>query len=173
MDVVETTLQHLGGSIDVQTTPGAGTRFVMTIPTSASLVRCLLVDVAGEVYALPERQIAAVAEIARDAVDRAAGQPFYGWGGQAVPLHGLGRLLGLAAPQEDPEHQQAVIASSGTALIGLVVDRVLRFQDLFLKDLHPVLAMIPTVSGASVLGDGRPVLVLDAAALLRAAEPAR
>jgi chemotaxis protein histidine kinase CheA len=51
-------------------------------------------------------------------------------------------------------------------MLGLAVDRVLRFQDLFLKELHPMLAAVPVIAGASVLGDGRPVLVLDARGLV-------
>jgi two-component system, chemotaxis family, sensor kinase CheA len=166
MDVVESTLQRLGGAIDVETTPGHSTRFVLTIPISAALVRCLLVQVENQVFAIPDRQIAAVAEIGQADIDTVGEGRFYGYKNTAVPLHPLGRLLGLSEAEKAERYLPLVIATTGTEHIGLLVDQILRFQDLFLKDLHPMLAMIPVIGGASVLGDGRPVLVLDAYGLV-------
>jgi two-component system, chemotaxis family, sensor kinase CheA len=166
MDVVESTLQRLGGAIDVETTPGHSTRFVLTIPISAALVRCLLVQVENQVFAIPDRQIAAVAEIGQADIDTVGEGRFYGYKNTAVPLHPLGRLLGLSDAEKAERYLPLVIATTGTEHIGLLVDQILRFQDLFLKDLHPMLAMIPVIGGASVLGDGRPVLVLDAYGLV-------
>jgi two-component system chemotaxis sensor kinase CheA len=173
MDVVESTLQRLGGAIDVQTTPGAGTRFILSIPISASLVRSLLVEVEGQIYAIPDRQIAAVAEIGAAEIDAVGEARFYRYKNAAVPLHPLGRLLGVGGARQPRAYQQVVIATTGTVFIGLVVDQIVRFQDLFLKDLHPMLATIPAIGGASVLGDGRPVLVLDAHGLMSFADAAR
>jgi two-component system chemotaxis sensor kinase CheA len=166
MDVVESTLQRLGGAIDVETTPGHSTRFVLTIPISAALVRCLLVQVENQVFAIPDRQIAAVAEIGQADIDTVGEGRFYGYKNTAVALHPLGRLLGLSEAEKAERYLPLVIATTGTEHIGLLVDQILRFQDLFLKDLHPMLAMIPVIGGASVLGDGRPVLVLDAYGLV-------
>jgi two-component system, chemotaxis family, sensor kinase CheA len=166
MDVVDSTLQRLGGAIDVETTPGRGTRFVLTLPISAALVRCLLVQVENQVFAIPDRQIAAVAEIGQADIDTVGEGRFYGYKNTAVPLHPLGRLLGLSEAEKPQRHLPLVIATTGGEHIGLLVDQILRFQDLFLKDLHPMLAMIPVIGGASVLGDGRPVLVLDAYGLV-------
>jgi two-component system chemotaxis sensor kinase CheA len=166
MDVVDSTLQRLGGAIDVETTPGHGTRFVLTIPISAALVRCLLVQVENQVFAIPDRQIAAVAEIGQADIDTVGEGRFFGYKNTAVPLHPLGRLLGLSEAERPQRHLPLVIATTGGEHIGLLVDQILRFQDLFLKDLHPMLAMIPVIGGASVLGDGRPVLVLDAYGLV-------
>lgn len=81
-------------------------------------------------------------------------------------MHPLGRLLGLSEAEKSERYLPLVIATTGAEHIGLLVDQILRFQDLFLKDLHPMLAMIPVIGGASVLGDGRPVLVLDAYGLI-------
>jgi two-component system, chemotaxis family, sensor kinase CheA len=166
MDVVESTLQRLGGAIDVETTPGRGSRFVLTIPISAALVRCLLVQVDNQVFAIPDRQIAVVAEIGEADIDTVGEGRFYGYKNSAVPLHPLGRLLGLGETERRQPYLPLVIATAGAEHIGLLVDQILRFQDLFLKDLHPMLAMIPVIGGASVLGDGRPVLVLDAYGLI-------
>jgi two-component system chemotaxis sensor kinase CheA len=167
MDVVAAALQKLGGSIDVQTTAGLGTLFVLTIPLSASLVRSLLVLVEGHIFAIPDRQIVAVAEIKCDEIEIVGDRRFYAFRATMIPLHALGRLLGIAETQREGTHAQLVVVSTGTEFIGLEVDQILRFQDLFLKNLHPLLATVPAIGGASVLGDGRPVLVLDAPGLAR------
>ncbi len=166
LDVVETTLQRLGGTVEVQSAPGAGTKFILKLPISAALLRTLLVEVGGQVFALPERQVIAVREPAENEIEHAAGQSFILHRGTAVPVRDLARALGFQTGAAAPAAVgHLVIVAAGGRVLGLGVDRVLRFQDLFLKELHPVLAAIPSVAGTSVLGDGRPVLVLDPAPL--------
>ena len=169
MDVVDNTLQRLGGAIEVQTTLGAGTRFVMSIPISASLVRALMVEVGGQTYAIADRQVAAVMELDSAQIEAVGTQRYVGYHDVAVPVHPLARLLGLRDdPAERPARSEVavVIATTGAAWVALEVDRIVRFQDLFLKDLHPVLARLPSIGGAAVLGDGRPVLVVDVQGLV-------
>jgi len=170
LDVVAAALQRLGGTIDLETSPGAGTRFTLKLPVSAALLRALLVEVGDQIFALPERQVVTVLELARDGIEEIAGQEIVIHRGAAVPVHRLAAVLGFDASKARSERTQeftrVAIVSTGTGMLGLSVDRVLRFRDLFLKELHPMLAAVPAIAGASVLGDGRPVLVLDAAGLV-------
>ncbi|HTJ01235.1 MAG TPA: chemotaxis protein CheW, partial [Methylovirgula sp.] len=161
LDVVAATLQRLGGTIDMETWPGAGTRFTLKLPISAALLRALLVEVDRQIFALPERQVVSVLELARDSIEVVSGQPVVLHRGAAVPVHDLGMVLGFNEADAGDEFVHVAIVSAGSQVFGLRVDRVLRFQDLFLKELHPMLAASPLISGASVLGDGRPVLVLE------------
>jgi chemotaxis protein histidine kinase CheA len=87
----------------------------------------------------------------------------------ALPVYRLADLLwqGAADGEATPDFLSIVIISNGRETIGLEVNRVRRRQELFLKDLHPLLAACPTVSGAAVLGDGRIVLLLDADELIQ------
>ncbi|QAY95138.1 hypothetical protein CWB41_04835 [Methylovirgula ligni] len=166
LDVVETTLQRLGGTIEVRTAPGAGTKFILKLPISAALLRTLLVEVGGQVFALPERQVISVRELVASEIEQVTAQSFILHRGTAVPVRDLGGELGFQTGAAAPATTgYLVIVAAGARVIGLAVDRVLRFEDLFLKELHPVLATIPSVAGTSVLGDGRPVLVLDPAPL--------
>jgi two-component system chemotaxis sensor kinase CheA len=166
MDVVATTLQRLGGTWEVDTKLGAGTRFTLKLPVSAALLTALLFKVGDETLALPERQVAAVAEVEPDEIDLRSGVPAIRHQDRAVPLRDLGSLIGFSAsPPRDGEPVRVIIVSTGTRLLALAVDQIEQFQDLFLKELHPMLARLPAVVGASELGDGRPVLVLDAEGL--------
>jgi two-component system chemotaxis sensor kinase CheA len=162
LDVVAATLHRLGGTIDVQSTFGSGTSFSLRLPLSASLLRVLLVEVDGQTFALPERQVANVLEIDRQMVETAGDGQVVLHRGAAVPVHALAAALGFSTTPNDSDLVRLVIVSTGTETIALQVDRILRFQDLFLKELHPILAASPLIGGASVLGDGRPVLVLEA-----------
>jgi two-component system chemotaxis sensor kinase CheA len=158
LDVVADALARAGGTCQVESEPGAWTRFTLYLPISAALLRALLVEAAGEVLALPERHIAAVLEIELAAI----ADDVFVHDGQIRPLRHLGRLLGLSDGDlgRTPLVRVALIALGGREF-GLVVDQFLRFDDLFLKELSPLLATLPGVGGAAVLGDGRPVLVLD------------
>jgi two-component system, chemotaxis family, sensor kinase CheA len=158
LDVVADALARAGGTCEVESEPGAWTRFTLYLPISAALLRALLVEAAGEVLALPERHIAAVLEIEPAAI----ADDVFVHDGQIRPLRHLGRLLGFSdsAIGQAPLVRVALIALNGQEF-GLIVDQFLRFDDLFLKELSPLLATLPGVGGAAVLGDGRPVLVLD------------
>jgi two-component system, chemotaxis family, sensor kinase CheA len=162
LDVVAATLHRLGGTIDVQTIPAAGTKFILKLPLSASLLRALLVDVEGQIFALPERQVMSVLELEKTAIERAGSQDVVLYRGAAVPVHELAAALGFEPREKKSDLVHVVIVSTGTETFGFRVDRVLRFQDLFLKELHPMLAASALIGGASVLGDGRPILVLEA-----------
>jgi two-component system chemotaxis sensor kinase CheA len=176
LDVVGAAVQRLGGSIDVETALGAGTEFILKLPVSAALLRALLVEVGDQIFALPERQVVTVLELATHEIDEIAGQSIVVHQGAAVPVHRLAAVLGFDPIEAQPALTHLAIVSNGTRVLGLLVDRVLRFQDLFLKELHPMLAAVPVIAGASVLGDGRPVLVLDAGGLIglgTASEPSQ
>ncbi len=169
MDVVLTTVQQLGGDIDVETRAGGGATFTLRLPLSAAMQASLLVRVAGQTFGIAERFVSSVLEVAADDMLEASGRRAIRHNGMALPVYRLADLLwqGAADATAAPEFLSIVIISNGRETIGLEVDRVRRRQELFLKDLHPLLAACPTVSGAAVLGDGRIVLLLDADELIQ------
>jgi chemotaxis protein histidine kinase CheA len=163
MDVVLTTVQQLGGDIDIETELGAGTTFTLRLPLSAAMQATLLVRINGQSFGIAERFVASVLEVPNDEMLETAGQAMIRHKGTALPVYRLADLLwhGAAAAPADQAFRSIVVISNGRETIGLEVDRVRRRLELFLKDLHPLLAACPTVSGAAVLGDGRIVLLLD------------
>jgi chemotaxis protein histidine kinase CheA len=163
MDVVLTTVRRLNGNITIRSERGKGTTFTLTLPVSAALQNALIVRVADQSLAIPERHVAAVIEVARDAVRQVGAGRSIVYRQAVLPLYDLGMLLGMS---EKPANrgqsiQPVIVVSSGRNLIGLQVAAVEQRQELFLKDLHPLLAQFPGIGGASVLGDGSVVLVLD------------
>jgi chemotaxis protein histidine kinase CheA len=169
MDVVLTTVQQLGGDIDVATRAGGGATFTLRLPLSAAMQASLLVRVAGQTFGIAERFVSSVLEVAAGDMLEASGRRAIRHNGMALPVYRLADLLwqGAVDATPPPEFHSIVIISNGRETIGLEVDRVRRRQELFLKDLHPLLAACPTVSGAAVLGDGRIVLLLDADELIQ------
>lgn len=169
MDVVLNTVQQLGGDIDVETKAGGGATFTLRLPLSAAMQASLLVRVSGQTFGIAERFVSSVLEVAAEDMLESSGQKAIRHNGMALPVYRLADLLwqGAGEAGPTPEFLNIVIISNGRETIGLEVDRVRRRQELFLKDLHPLLAACPTVSGAAVLGDGRIVLLLDADELIQ------
>jgi chemotaxis protein histidine kinase CheA len=168
MDVVLTTVQQLGGDIDIETRAGQGATFTLRLPISAALQASLLVRVDRQTFGIAERFVASVLEIpAQDYLDL-NGQPAIAFKGTVLPVYPLADLLWHdGAERRKRRYRSVVVITNGRETIGVEVDRVRRRQELFLKDLHPLLAACPTVSGAAVLADGRVVLLLDADALIQ------
>ncbi|HKS88200.1 MAG TPA: chemotaxis protein CheW, partial [Stellaceae bacterium] len=168
MDVVLATVRRLNGDIQIRSERGRGVEFTLVLPVSAVLQNALIVRAGGQSLAIPERHILAVAEVERAEI-RLIGDSRSVLHRQAMlPLYDLGELLGLTgevAPAERAS-EPVVVATNGRQMIGLEVDAIERRQELFLKDLDPRLARFPGIGGASVLGDGRVVLVLDGEQLI-------
>jgi two-component system chemotaxis sensor kinase CheA len=161
LDVVATTVGRIGGVIDIETIPGKGTCFTMRVPASASLQDVMLMR-AGELVALPERRIAAV--IALETVEQIGSNRVVWYRGEPVPLHDLADLLGFATSDRPPE--AAVLVGDGEKFVALAVQQLPERREVFLKELHPILAGMPVVAGATLLSDGNAVLILDLEDLL-------
>ncbi|HEU0217755.1 MAG TPA: chemotaxis protein CheW [Stellaceae bacterium] len=163
MDVVLTTVRRLGGDIAIRSERGKGTVFTLTLPVSAALQNALIVRVADQSLAIPERNVAAVTEVEPSAIRRIGAERSILYRQAALPLYDLGVLLGMAeqANGKPPAARPVIVASNGRHLVGLEVAAIEHRQELLLRDLHPLLAQFPGIGGASVLGDGRVVLVLD------------
>jgi chemotaxis protein histidine kinase CheA len=174
MDVVRNNVMRLGGSVHILSELGKGSTFSMEMPLSAAVQDVMLVSVAGQTMALPGRYVVEVIEIASDEVQTIKDRQAVLLRGSFLPLVELSSLLGFGdADAPEGKSLTAVVISNGQQMVGIVVDQMVGRRELFIKDIHPRLAQLPGVGGASILGDGRVVLILDGESLLRLAENAR
>ncbi len=169
MDVVMTNVMRMGGTIAVASEPGRGTTFTLRMPLSVAIQEVLMVDASGHALALPGRYVSEIIEIAADDLRVVDGEEGVLLRGTVIPLHGLAALLGYLAPAVEQSCRIAVVLTNGSRTIALEVNKVMRRQELFIKDIHESVAALPGVGGASILGNGRVVLILDGEDLLRMA----
>ena len=170
MDVVKSKVARVGGRVSITSQPGAGTTVSVRVPATISIARVLLVRVSGETFGLP---LGAVEQIVRpkpNAIRSIGGDRIFTLEGRAYPLRALAELLGL--PQSDtlPSTQPLLIANCAGRRIALAVDEIVNSRDAVVKTLGSHLRRVPSVWGATLLGDGTVVLILSAADLAGAAE---
>jgi two-component system, chemotaxis family, sensor kinase CheA len=157
MDVVVNRVRALGGAIDMQTVHGAGTTFSMRLPVTLALVQALRVRLGGEDYAVPLTHVAEVVDFADVARDRRGGETVRVRGSD-VALVRLCPLLGIAGGGQ--EHT-ALVTEVGGRRAALAVDELVGREQILVKSFDAVTGMLPYFSGATILADGRPILVLD------------
>jgi two-component system chemotaxis sensor kinase CheA len=166
MDAVKRTVEALGGAVEVESTPGLGTRWTLRLPLTVAVQPVLLVGVAGEVLGVPIAKVLGAAQVDVSRLDRAQGTPVLAYDGQLVPVHDLGALLGFA---EAPAGMRSVVVAEGDGgRVGLAVDALLGQQEAVLKPLARPLDRVAGLSAVTVLGSGRPVFILDVQRLLAA-----
>jgi chemotaxis protein histidine kinase CheA len=175
LDVVMTNVMRLGGAITIHSEPGRGTDFHLQMPLSAAVQEVLMVEAAGQTLALPGRYVSEVLTLETDEVQSLRGERAILLRGTFLPLHSLPRLLGFQNQLQQATHKPLclVVLTNGRQMIGIEVDRVIRRQELFTKDIQAAVAALPGVGGASILGNGRVVLILDGEELLKLAKTGR
>lgn len=168
MDVVLTTLRRLGGAIDIDSEEGEGTRFYLSFPVSAALQRIIVVSDGERDLGLPERAIIEVIEVDRKQLqtvgERAGIQHRDGF----LTVRAIETMLGWETPPPavDMKAFPVVIIGTPQRRIGVAVHRVKRRQEVFMKELHPALNSVDVLAGATVMGEGQPLLVLDPETLI-------
>ena len=173
LDVVANSIRALGGSIEVASEPGKGTKFTLSLPLTLAVLRSLLVAVDGERYAVPLGDVAesTAGDERSNSRDRRAWNDVLARTGDSGVRCRLRCWVGgrLARPG-----RYCVVVRSGAKRRGMLVDGLLGHQDVVVKALDPALGRPPTISGATILGDGRVACILDTArfAELRTTEAA-
>jgi two-component system sensor histidine kinase and response regulator WspE len=166
LDVVQDTARKVGGSVHVTTRLGAGTAFHLQLPLTLSVLRAVLVDVAGEPYAFPHNRIDRLLRVPHSDVRSLEHRQFVTVDGQNIGLVLAAQLFDI--PGEPPsEDLSVVLLGDASGQYGLVVDSFRGEQDLVVRPLDPRLGKVPDISAASTLDDGTPVLIADVEDLIR------
>jgi two-component system sensor histidine kinase and response regulator WspE len=167
LDVVQDTIRKVGGSVRITTQQGRGTTFNLQLPLTLSVIRAVVVDVAGEPYAFPHTRIDRIVRVSRGTVRAIEHRQFATIDGQHVGLVVAAQLLDLPVTQPRGEELGVVLLSDTTGTYGLVVDSFRGEQDLVVRPLDPRLGRVPNLSTAAILDDGSPVLIVDTEDLVR------
>ncbi|MBI3968016.1 MAG: chemotaxis protein CheA [Chloroflexi bacterium] len=161
LDVVRKRLEAIGGRVEVESTPGRGTRFTLSLPLTLAIVTALLVAIADDVYAVPTAGITSTIEIESDFIEEEDGVAYYWWFADRVRVVCLASLFQGQARARRPERAPAILVNAGGELVALVVDRLINSEQIVVKQLPGLLRGLSGVAGATIVGDGRVVLILD------------
>ena len=168
MDVVRRNIKALGGSVEISSSPGAGTKMTVRLPLTLAIMDGMSVGIGEDIYILP---LGAVVESMR--ADPLALRPVAGQGrvfevrGEYLPVLRLADAFPTCGPAAGPEPEMAVIVETDGVKTTLLVDRLIAQHQVVVKSLEANLGALPRVSGATIMGDGRVALILDVAALVR------
>jgi chemosensory pili system protein ChpA (sensor histidine kinase/response regulator) len=171
MDVVATEVKKLGGGLFIESTPGRGARFTIRLPFTLAITQSLIVRVHDEFYALPVATVEGVARLPRSEIERhlAEEQATFDYGGQTYRFQHLGVFVG-SGPSILPETDTplpVILVRAGEHSTALVTDELVGSREIVVKSVGPQVASVRGISGATILGDGRIVIILDMGALVR------
>src|SRR5881296_1574458 len=165
IDVAVTRLRALGGSLEIRSQPGKGTTFVLRLPVTLAIVRALIASVGRERYALPLTYVAETVELGAAPTTIVEGREAIVLRDRVVPLVYLRQLLGVAG-DAPPPRRPIIVLEMGERRSGVVVDEMLGQQEIVVKGFDAPQGTLPVFSGATIMGDGVPALILDAGGLV-------
>ena len=168
MDVVKRNIAALGGSVELHSEAGRGSRTVIRLPLTLAILDGMSVAVGPEIFVLPLSSVVESLQPAAAQVKRVAGSAsLLRVRDEYVPMLGLGRLFGLRPDIDDPTRSVLVVVESEGRKLALQVDALVGQQQVVIKSLEDHFRRVPCISGATILGDGRVALILDVADLVR------
>jgi chemosensory pili system protein ChpA (sensor histidine kinase/response regulator) len=171
MDVVNSEVKNLNGSLTIESEFGKSTTFTVRLPMTLTVSRALLVYAGEDMYAVPLLSIEGIVRATDADISEllAQEQPTYRWLGQDYDVLHLAATLGVAGAKEVGEgHRSVLLAHSGEHRVALVVDGLIGSREIVVKPIGRQLGSLRALSGATILGDGRVALILELPALIRA-----
>lgn len=172
LSIVREKIEQLGGTVAIESEPGAGTTFRLSIPTTLTRFRGVLVRVQERSFVVPSVYVEQVLRVKRSSIRTVQGAETIDWRGVPVALFDLGEILNVPrwAEGTPPENQPVLILASQRQRLAVAVDEVLQEQDVVMKPVGKQLSRVPFVAGATILGTGKLAPVLNGSDLLSVAE---
>ena len=171
LDVVQSRIEALHGSVDVSFQSGTGTRFELTAPLTLTTIRCVLVVAAHQTLAVPTASVRHIVRFDSTNVGRVGGREMLLMGERPVPIGSLAQALGWqpSSPPSEGGKMLAVVVAVGDGEVALAVDQVLAEQEVLVKNLGARIRRVKHLSGATLLASGNVALVLNVPNLVRTA----
>lgn len=166
MDVVKEKINSLNGTIELESVIGKGSTFRITLPLTLSIIQSLLVEAGGETFAIPQSIIEKVEEFDESSINHIHQAEVYAYNGSYIPVVYLSEALGFES--ELDEEPYVVIANDRNRFYALVIDGLVEQREIVIKDLGKELADIKEYLGATILGNGEVILILDLSTIFNA-----
>jgi two-component system chemotaxis sensor kinase CheA len=166
MTIVKSTVSGLAGTIAMDTRPGKGTRFTIRLPLTLAIMESLIVYVNDQPFAVPRSMIQEVLRVESHTVTTVEDNEVIPWRGGFLPIVRLHRMFRMKGEPRTAFH--VFIVDADSSAVGIAVDRVARQREIVARPIEDPLVRVPGIAGATELGDGRPVLILDVAAIVDA-----
>ena len=170
LDAVHEVVKAVRGTVRIHNEPGRGTRFMLQLPLTLSVIRSLLVDVGGEAYAFPLAYVRRTLELARPEIDMLEGQQHFSFEGRPVGLVTAHQLLGTQPPGEARDSVPVVVIGEGAETYGIAVDRFLGERMLVVQPLDARLGKVRDIAAGALMENGDAVLIVDVDDLLRSVD---
>ncbi|HDS1580757.1 TPA: Hpt domain-containing protein [Stenotrophomonas maltophilia] len=166
MDVVRNEVRQLGGSVDIQSVRGQGVRFTLRLPQTLAVTQAVFVQIGETTFAVPVASVSGIGRLSRERFE--AADSSYRYSGEDYPLYDLGSLVGQAPARADGQAQvPLLLVRAGDLRAAVAIDQVLGNREIVVKPVGLQIASVPGIYGATITGDGRVVVILDVAPLVR------
>ncbi len=166
LDVVKSKIESLSGEVEVKSTLGEGSTWIIRLPLTLAIVQALMVVVGNEKYAIPLGAIQTLEDIPPTDVKLVQNKEVINLRGTVIPLIYLSEVLDVESKKAENESLIVVIVKKGDQMAGLVIDELIGQQEIVIKSLGKYIKQCKFISGATILGDGEIALILDANALI-------
>jgi two-component system, chemotaxis family, sensor kinase CheA len=168
MDAVKTKIEALGGTVEIDTKVGVGSKFKIRLPLTLAIIQALLIRVSQEIYAIPLGSIDSTINIQAGDIKTIQNREVILLRGQIIPIVRLAKMLNTA----DTENRElkelfVVIVHMGEQRAGIIVDDLIGQQEIVIKSLGNLLRGIKVIAGATILGNGQVALILDVGTLMK------
>jgi len=166
MDAVKRAIESVGGTLEIESQKGKGTRFRLMLPLTVAVVQLLLVQVGDETFGVPVAKVSGVVEFEESQLARSQHAALLPFGSSLLPVYSLGELLTVPEGRLQNGSRPYVVIEAESGKVALGVDRLQGQEEVVLKALSRPLDLVPGLAGVTILGNGRPIFILDVPRLL-------
>ena len=167
MDVVRTNITKLKGTVEVESAPGFGSKFVIKLPLTLAIIQALLVKAASEIYCIPLTAVLEVVRVKDEEISTINGLEVVRLRDSVLPIVRIAQILGRRKDMTRSEWTYIVVVGLAAQRMGIVVDSMLGQKEVVIKSLGGYLGTVEGIAGSTILGDGQVIMIVDVGELMR------